>query len=95
MKRPISRALSMRTKMTVIIALFTAVILLVIWLLFVVFLNDFYRAAKYREIQNSAQTVLSHINDDTSSLYDTVADICQKTDASVLIIRTTELKSYS
>ncbi len=40
--------------MTLIIALFTAVILTVIWLLFVVFLNAFYRAANYREIQNSA-----------------------------------------
>ena len=90
MVKKASRALSIRTKMTLIIALFTAVILTVIWLLFVVFLNDFYRAAKYREIQNSAYTVLSHINDDTSSLSDIAADICQRTDASILIIRTTD-----
>ena len=90
MKKKSSRALSIRTKMTLIIALFTAVILTVIWLLFVVFLNDFYRAAKYREIQNSAYTVLSHIDDDTSSLSDIAADICRLTDASILIIRTTD-----
>ena len=77
----------MRTKMTVIIALFTAVMLTVIWLLFVVFLDDFYKQTKFREIQNSANTVLSHINDETQDLTDTVAEICQDTNASILIIR--------
>lgn len=78
----------MRTKMTVIIALFTAVILAVIWLLFVVFLNDVYRGIKYREIQSTVKTIETHINDDTSALSDTIAEICQKTNASILIMST-------
>lgn len=73
--------------MTVIIALFTVVILTVIWLLFVVFLDDFYKETKYREIQNSARLIETHINDDTSALSDTVLEICRRTDANVLIKR--------
>ena len=77
----------MRTKMTLIIALFTAVMLTVIWLLFVVFLDDFYKQTKFREIQSSANTVMSHINDETQELTDTVEDICRSTNASILIVR--------
>ena len=85
----------MRTKMTVIIALFTAVILTVIWLLFVVFLDNFYKQTKYREIQNCVKTVEAHINDDTSGLSDIVAELCQKTNSSILVIRASGTRSES
>lgn len=93
MKNDTSRAISMRTKMTVIIALFTAVILTVIWLLFVVFLDSFYKQTKYNEIQSSVKMIEAHINDDSSGLSDIVAELCRKTNASMLVVRTSDVSS--
>lgn len=95
MKKGTSHTLSIRTKMTVIIAMFTAVILAVIWLLFVVFLDGFYKQTKYHEIQNCVKTVETHINDDVSDLSDIIAELCQKTNSSILVIRTTGTASES
>ena len=80
MKNKNVKAVTIRAKMTIIIALFTAVMLTVIWLLFVVFLDDFYREAKYRELLSSARIIETHITDDTSVLSDTVAELCRRTD---------------
>ena len=79
--------LTIRTKLILITALFTAAILTVIWLLFVVFLDDFYRAAKYREILSTAKTIESHLSDTTNDLSDAVTDICVRTGADILVRR--------
>lgn len=89
MKNKNAKAVTIRAKMTIIIALFTAVMLTVIWLLFVVFLDDFYREAKYRELLSSARIIETHITADTSVLSDTIAELCRRTDENVLILRTT------
>ena len=80
----------LRTKLIGITALFTALILTAIWLLFVVFLDDFYKAAKRREIIGTAKTVESQVYSDTETLSDTVADICFRTGANILVRRSTE-----
>ncbi len=87
MKNKKSGGFKLRTKLIVITALFTALILTVIWLLFVVFLDDFYRLAKSREITSTAKTIETHIDDDTQTLSDLIASLCIETDANVLIRR--------
>jgi len=87
MKNKNKSGLKLRTKLIGLTALFTALILTVIWLLFVVFLDDFYRQAKSREITKTAKTIETHIDDDTQTLYDLVASLCIETDANVLIRR--------
>ena len=87
MKNKKASGLKLRTKLIGITALFTALILTVIWLLFVVFLDDFYRMAKSREITSTAKTIEAHIEDDTQTLSDLVASLCMETDANVLIRR--------
>lgn len=77
--------LRIRTKLILITALFTAVILAVIWLLFVVFLDDFYRLAKNREIMKAAYTVESLLDNDANTLADEIAGISRATDANILI----------
>ena len=77
--------LRIRTKLILITALFTAVILAVIWLLFVVFLDDFYRLAKNREIMKAADTVESLLDNDANTLADEIAGISRATDANILI----------
>ena len=83
-KRPAAR---LRAKLIGITALFTALILTVIWLLFVVFLDDFYKAAKRRELTGTARTLETYISSDTESLSDVIADICLRTGASILVRR--------
>ena len=87
MKNKNKSGVKLRTKLIGLTALFTALILTVIWLLFVVFLDDFYRQAKSREILDSAKTIEAHIYDDTQTLSDFVAQLCIDTDANVLIWR--------
>ena len=87
MKSKKSGGLKISTKLTIIIALFTALILTVSWLLFVVFLDDFYRQTKYREILKAARTIESSLSGDTSELTDVVAGVFTSTDASVLVRR--------
>ena len=87
MKSKNKSGLKLRTKLIGLTALFTALILTVIWLLFVVFLDDFYRQAKSREITSTAKTIGAHINDDKETLSDLVASLCMETDANVLIKR--------
>lgn len=83
-KRPANR---LRTKLIVITALFTALMLTVIWLLFVVFLDDFYKAAKKFELTGTAKTVEGYIDEDSQTLSDKVADLCYRTGASILVQR--------
>ena len=54
MKKEKKRTPGLRTKLIAITALFTALILAVIWLLFVVFLDDFYRQTKRSELMSTA-----------------------------------------
>ena len=87
MKNKNKSGVKLRTKLIGLTAIFTALILTVIWLLFVVFLDDFYRQAKSREILKSAKTIEAHIYDDSQTLSDFVAQLCIETDANVLIWR--------
>ncbi len=87
MKERKKRALSLRTKLIGITALFTALILLVIWLLFVVFLNDFYKQAKKRELMAAASGIEALADGDSSELEYHIAQVCRKTDANVLVRR--------
>ncbi len=95
MKKEKKGGLRLRTKLIGLTALFTALILTVIWLLFVVFLDDFYRQAKSREIIKTAKTIETHISDGTEELSDLVAKLCIDTDANVLIRRIDKTRAES
>ncbi|MBO4870104.1 MAG: two-component sensor histidine kinase [Clostridia bacterium] len=79
----------LRTKLIAITALFTALILAVIWLLFVVFLDDFYRQTKRSELMSTAKDVEARITLDSQSLADYIADVCRDTGANILVQRRT------
>lgn len=66
-------------------AVFIAVILLLLWLLQIVFLNDFYRAIKINEIKSTAQSIADNIDEDVDTLTELVQKISQNNDVCVLI----------
>lgn len=62
---------------------FTAVILILLWVFQVVFLDDFYKAIKIREMQSSAQTLVKNI--DSSDFATTMQNIAQNTQMSIMV----------
>ncbi len=73
-------------------AAFTVVILVLLWVFQVVFLDDFYKSIKIREIKTSAQSLVKSIDsDDFSSM---VQNISQNTQMSILISDESGSKLY-
>jgi signal transduction histidine kinase len=64
-------------------AIFTLLILILLWVFQVVFLDDFYKSIKIREIKSSAQTLVKNIDDQDIST--TMQDISHNTQISIII----------
>jgi len=73
-------------------AVFTAIILILLWVFQVVFLDDFYKSIKIREIKSSAQNLVQNIN--SEDLDTTIQTIAQNTQISVLISTETGSRLY-
>ena len=67
--------ISIKWRLAAYLALFTAVLIAVLWLLQIVFLNDFYRYIKINEIIGTADILKKNIELDTGSLNDLVASL--------------------
>lgn len=67
-------------------AVFIAVILMLLWLLQIVFLNDFYRTIKINEIKNTAESIADNINEDTETLTRFVGQVSQNNDVCAIVL---------
>lgn len=81
-KRPIS----IKWKLFVYLGLFTAVILITLWLLQVVFLSDIYRSIKTSEIRDAADDLADFV-DAPTALQGIAEEISQENDVCILILR--------
>ena len=64
-------------------AFFTAIMLVLLWTFQVVFLDDFYKSIKIREIRSAATNIAVHINDkDTSTL---ISDTAKNSEVCILV----------
>lgn len=73
-------------------AVFTAAVLGLLWVFQVVFLDDFYKEIKIREIQTSAQTLAKNI--DSSDFATTMQNIVQNTQMSIIVSDENGAKLY-
>lgn len=64
--------------------IFTAIILVVLWLFQVVFLDNFYKAIRTRNIKNSAQTIEKYLDDDNFENY--LYQICKQNDVCSYVV---------
>lgn len=64
--------------------IFTAIILVILWLFQVVFLDDFYKAVRTRNIKNSAQTIAKYLDDDNFENY--LYQICKQNDVCSYVV---------
>lgn len=79
-------ALRMKWKIFGYLAAFTAVVLLALWLLQVVFLDDIYRKTKISEVEHTANELLSSV--DSMILLENIADtLARDNDVCILVFR--------
>ncbi len=64
--------------------IFTAIMIVVLWLFQVVFLDNFYKAIRTRNIKNSAQTIEKYLNDDNFENY--LYQICKQNDVCSYVV---------
>lgn len=79
-------ALSIKWKVFLYLAAFTGIVLLLLWLLQVVFLDDIYRRTKTNEVRDAADELLSSV--DSLLRLESVADtVAQDHDVCILVLR--------
>ncbi len=74
-----------RVRIFLTLALFSAIIIVILWLCQVVFLDSIYKSIKTAEITSAAEKITEHI--DSSDLSETAENIAYRTDLCVLIMR--------
>lgn len=93
MKRKLQfKKVSIKWRIFSYFAVFTAAVLGLLWVLQVVFLDDFYKAIKIREIQTSAQTLAKNI--DSADFATTMQNIVQSTQMSIVVSDENGAKLY-
>ena len=75
--------LSIKWKVFSFLALFTAIILLILWLTETVFLSDIYRSIKMQELKNSAYEIAQTIS--SGDLSKTVEDLARKNEYCIIV----------
>lgn len=85
--------ISIRWKICFFFVLFSAVMLMLLWLFQTVFLESFYKGIKTRNIQSCAQSIVDNINN--SELQSLVDEIAQQNDICVRIVNSKYQDLYS
>lgn len=85
--KKIRRRPGIQTKLTAFVALFTVLLLVVIWLLFVVMLDGFYTETKHKELLSSAQLIEQSVDSDTQTLEEAIGKVFDSTGASVAVFK--------
>lgn len=67
MKNKEKKPMSIKWKLFLFLAVFVGLIIALLWVLQVVFLDDFYKTIKVNEIQNVSQSIRNHISDDDAA----------------------------
>ena len=83
-----NRSIPLKLKLTGYFLLFSALLLIFLWLFQVVFLDDFYRFIKKREIEKNTNLICENIEDE--NLPDLVADIRKKDGVTAGVYLTTQ-----
>lgn len=86
--KAVKKPAGIRIKLIALVAAFTAVLLIVIWMLFVVFLDGFYKYTKARELESTARVLEAAIY--SGNYEETALALSRLTDSSILIFRTGE-----
>ena len=76
----------MRPKLINLVLGTTALFLVVIWLLFVVLLDSFYKDAKTNEIKNAVKTVEASLGSGTEELYSIINEISASSGAGLVVV---------
>ena len=82
------KALPLKLKLTGYFLLFSALLLVILWLFQVVFLDDFYRFIKRQELEKNTDLICENIEDD--DLSELVAEIQEKDDIAAGVYLTTQ-----
>jgi len=80
-----NKTMGIRWKIFIYLSVFSAIILLVLWLFQVVFLDSFYKSTKIAEIKLAAERIAEHINDDDIQSY--AEEVAEENDLCVLVLR--------
>jgi len=75
---------SVRSILFFYLTIFTAIILIVLWLFQVVFLNSFYKMIRVQNVKKTSQIIENYINNDKA--YNNLYNICRLNDVSAYII---------
>lgn len=82
-KRPAS---GIRTRVLMYFSFFVAFIILLLWLFQIVFLDDFYRDFKSRQIEDAANAIVQNLSLDADELSSISADIAEHYDVCILLL---------
>ena len=82
-RKALSHKLSIKWKIFGFLALFTAIILILLWLIQTVFLSDIYKAIKLNDLEKSADEVVSLL--DSSELQENANQISRKYELCILV----------
>ena len=85
MTTKINKTMGIRWKIFIYLSVFSAIILLVLWLFQVVFLDSFYKSTKIAEIKLAAERITEHVSDDNLQSY--AEQVAEENDLCVLVLR--------
>ncbi len=80
------KAFGIRSRILLYLSLFVAFIILLLWLFQIVFLDDFYRGFKTRQVRTAADLIVQNLSLDPDELSDTAGGIAEHFDVCILLI---------
>lgn len=83
MKNKEKRPMSIKWKLFLFLAVFVVLIIALLWVLQVVFLDDFYKNIKVTEIRQASQTIRNHISDSDVGTF--ITSLSEEHDMSVIV----------
>ena len=80
------KAPGIRSRIIIYLSLFVAFILLLLWMFQIVFLDDFYRGFKSRQVEDAAEMILQNLEQDSDDLSSSAGIIAEHYDVCILLL---------
>ena len=80
------KAPGIRSRIVIYLSLFIAFILLLLWLFQIVFLDDFYRGFKSRQVEDAAEMIIQNLAQDVDDLSSSAGIIAEHYDVCILLL---------
>ena len=80
------KAPGIRSRIIIYLSLFVAFILLLLWMFQIVFLDDFYRGFKSRQVEDAAEMILQNLEQDSEDLSSSAGIIAEHYDVCILLL---------